>query len=134
MVVAAFDPGRNVGFALVDETGELLDGRVLAAEEVAGLALPVNATVVVGGGTGSRELLKLLSSLGARAEVVDELGTSLEGRRLYFERNPPAFPWRLVPRGLWVPPRPIDDFAAYAIALRYLSQRGRGAGETGPPR
>ena len=128
MVVVAFDPGRNVGFALVDERGRLLEGHVLTREDVAKLVLPQNATVVVGGGTGSGDLLKLLSSRGLEAICVDEVGTSLEGRSLYFERNPPSLPWRLLPRGLWAPPRPIDDFAAYAIALRYLAQREKGAG------
>jgi hypothetical protein len=28
--------------------------------------------------------------------------------------------WRLLPKGLRVPPRLIDDYAAYALALRYL--------------
>lgn len=128
MAVAAFDPGRNVGFALVDELGRLLEGRVLTVEDVPKLELPPNATVVVGGGTGSGALVRLLASRGLEAVTVDEVGTSLEGRRLYFERNPPSLPWRLIPRGLWVPPRPIDDFAAYAIALRYLAQRVKGAG------
>lgn len=127
-MVAAFDPGRNVGFALVDERGRLLDGQVLTAEDVTKLAIPEHATVVVGGGTGSADLLRLLAARDVAVVTVDEVGTSLEGRRLYFELNPPALPWRLVPRGLWVPPRPIDDFAAYAIALRYLAKRGKGAG------
>lgn len=124
MLVAAFDPGRNIGFVLVDEQGRVLRRRLLVLSELAALEIPEESVTVVGDGTGSRELRRLLASRGVTPILVDETGTSLEGREIYFRENPPTFPWRLLPRGLWWPPRSIDDYAAQAIALRYLGSLG----------
>jgi hypothetical protein len=124
MLVAAFDPGRNIGFALVDGQGNLLESRVVERDELSGLEIPEGAITVVGDGTGSAELIRLLGPRGKEAAVVDETGTSLEGRRLYFRDRPPRCPWRWLPRGMWWTSRQIDDYAAYAIALRYLLRLG----------
>lgn len=51
-------------------------------------------------------------------ELVDEHGTTLEARKLYFERNPPKGWRKWVPRGLLTPPEPIDAYAAWAMLLR----------------
>lgn len=122
MLVAAFDPGRNIGFALVDEAGTLLEAGVVGAGELEGLPLPEHARVVLGDGTGSSRLRDLLEGRGFIPVLVDETGSTLEARRLYFRDHPPRLPWRLLPAGLWWPQRPIDDYAAYAIALRFLRQ------------
>jgi hypothetical protein len=124
MLVAAFDPGRNIGFALVDGGGRLLEARVLEHGELERLELPGGARTVIGDGTGSAELKRLLGARGETAVLVDETGTSLEGRRLFFRDHPPRLPWRWLPKGMWWSARPIDDYAAYAIALRYLAQPG----------
>ena len=120
MTVAAFDPGRNIGFALVTLSGELLQARILQSAELPAITIEPGVNVVMGGGTGSGTLLEALNRLGHQVTVVDEEGTSLAGRELYFRDNPPGLPWRLLPRTMWSPPRPIDDYAAYAIALRHL--------------
>ena len=49
-------------------------------------------------------------------------GRLSEARPLYFRDHPPKGLMRFLPRGLWSPPELIDDYAAYAIALRYLNQ------------
>jgi hypothetical protein len=51
--------------------------------------------------------------------VVDETDTSYRARALYFADHPPRGWRRLVPLGLQLPPRPIDDYAALLIARRY---------------
>lgn len=124
--LVAFDPGRDIGYAVVGASGELLEGRVLTAAELDQLALPAGARVVVGSGTGSAELLARLAARGVEAQLVDERGTTLEARDLYFRDHPPRPPLAWLPRGLWVPPRPVDDYAAYAIALRFLAAGGEG--------
>lgn len=120
MLVAAFDPGRNVGFALVDRTGRLLKGEVLDSAGLDALSLPAEVQVVLGDSTGSADLRLLLERRGFTPLLVDETGSTLEARRLYFRDHPPRLPWRLLPAGLWWPARLIDDYAAYAIALRFL--------------
>lgn len=119
-MVVGIDPGRNIGVAFVHDDGRLERTLILSLEELARLPLPEGAALVVGGGTGSRSVQALLSRRGLAFVVLDERGTSLEAIELYFRDHPPRGLWRLIPKGLRSPPRPIDDYAAYAIALRYL--------------
>ena len=122
--VAAFDPGRNVGFALVAEDGRLLRQAVLDLAEVATVPLPEDARVIVGDGTGRRDVERLLRARGRTPQRVDESGTSEEGRDLWRRHVAPRGLARWLPRGLRAPTGPIDDYAAWAIALRFLrSQR-----------
>ena len=121
MRVLACDPGRNIGIALVSGDGELLNSTIVREIELQHLELPQASHYVIGDGTGSGELSSLLKHKGIEPTPVDETGTSLEARKLYFRDHPPGFLMRLVPFTLQLPPRPIDDYAAYAIALRFLA-------------
>lgn len=93
------------------------------------------AAVAVGGGTFSRDVVSALTGnagdiIQAPSAVpsapalpvitVDERGTTLEARDLYWRLHSPTLLQRCLPRGLRVPPRPLDDLAAWAIALRYI--------------
>ncbi len=120
-MLVALDPGRNLGVAIVSEDGQLLSGTVIAPEDLPGLQLPPGATILVGSGTGSAEVRAALSARGLASVSVDERSTTLQARDLYFRDHPPRGLARLVPRGLRFPARDIDDYAAYAIALRYLA-------------
>lgn len=132
------DPGRyKIGFALADG-GELLfsaiipkaeerklrdalvskDWRTLArwggegsAENAEGKELE---NIYVGDGTSSADILTLLGN-ALPVKVVDERGSTLEGRRRYWLLHPPKGLWRLVPVSLRVPPRDIDDLAAWSL-------------------
>lgn len=134
-MIVSFDPGRNLGVAVVSEAGELLEGRVIEPTELAtllkSLQLPAGVTVLVGDGTGSAELMARLSGLGLEPQLVPEEGTSLEARTLYYQKNEPRWWARLVPMGMRSPAVPIDDYAAYAIALRWLRARPGAAGRPG---
>lgn len=121
MQVIAFDPGKNVGVAVVSSAGELLEHRIVDLAAVPGLTIPAGARVVVGGGTGSRRLAAALRLAGHEPEVVDETSTTIEARLLYYLHHPPRGLARLLPPGMRAPPVPLDDFAAYAIALRFLA-------------
>ncbi len=122
-MIVAFDPGRNVGVAYVDEHGTLRSRAIVTVESVDRLELPEGAVVVVGDGTGSRALCARLKDLGIHPEIVAEQGTSLDARALYYRDHPVRGLARLLPMGMRSPPVPIDDYAAYAIALRYLATR-----------
>jgi hypothetical protein len=54
--------------------------------------------------------------------LVDEYETSRQARGLYFAEHPPAGWRRLIPLGLQLPARPIDDYAAILIARRFLAR------------
>ena len=78
---------------------------------------------VVGDGTCGGELASSLEAqdFGYPILRVDERGTTLEARTLYWRLHGPSWWQRLLPRTLWVPPRPLDDLAAWAIAMRGMA-------------
>jgi RNase H-fold protein (predicted Holliday junction resolvase) len=76
--------------------------------------------VALGGGTHTAAAAAALAGLDVPVCVVDEHETTLLARARYFRAFPPTGWKRLIPRGMLLPPRPIDDFAALLIAERYL--------------
>ena len=129
--VLAIDPGRRkCGLALV-VGGEMEWGKVLGLKEAVEEATKVwregrAEVVVLGGGTGAKEVLSRLVRAGMprRAIVlVQEGGSNLEGRRLFFRRNPPKGVWGWLRRLLLLPPEPFDQYVAWALALRLKSTR-----------
>jgi RNase H-fold protein (predicted Holliday junction resolvase) len=127
MTVLGLDPGtRKCGYAVVSGVGappatlgiaplEALGDRL--RELIAGTPVAVAA---VGRGTNSGTVVEIVRGLGLRAELVDEHETTLLARARYFADHPPRGWRRLIPRGMLVPERPIDDYAALLIAERYL--------------
>lgn len=122
-MLIAIDPGQRVGVAWVAFDGRLLRAEVVDVDALTNYAFPEAARVVVGDSTGSRTVQARLRGRMVPFEVVDEHRTSEEARALYWRDHPARGLLRLVPRGMRVPPRPIDDYAAYAIALRALRLR-----------
>lgn len=120
VAVVALDPGRNLGVAYVRRDGGLEHALITDLGALGALELPPGAALVVGDGTGSAAVQEALRRRDAAFEVVDERHTTLAARRLYFRDHPPRGLARLLPEGLRSPPRPVDDYAAYAIALRWL--------------
>ena len=130
--VLGIDPGtRKIGFALIEDA--VSPPLALGIETMDGLlgrlgplvdAHPLKA-VALGGGTNAAVVRALLERLGAPVHLIDETDTSYRARALYFADHPPAGWRRLIPLGLQLPPRPIDDYAALLIARRY-AQRGFG--------
>ncbi len=123
--VVAIDPGTaKCGVAVLSAAGHVLARAIVslgALEETLDPYLAAHPRLLVGNGTGFRPVLDLLTHAGwTDAQVVEEKGTTLEARRLYFQHRPPRGWRRLIPLSFLVPPRPIDDWAAVAIALKYL--------------
>lgn len=128
--VLGIDPGtRKIGFALIADA--LSPPLALGIETLEGLfprlsplleTHPIRA-VALGGGTNAAAVGALLGGLGAPVHVIDETDTTYRARALYFADHPPRGWRRLIPLGLQLPPRPIDDYAALLIARRY-AQRG----------
>jgi RNase H-fold protein (predicted Holliday junction resolvase) len=127
VTVLGLDPGtRKCGYALVTGVGappvtlgiaplEALRERL--RELIA--ATPV-AVAAIGRGTNAAAVVDIVRALGLRAELVDERETTLLARARYFQDHPPRGWRRLIPRGMLLPSRPIDDYAALLIAERYL--------------
>jgi RNase H-fold protein (predicted Holliday junction resolvase) len=127
--VLGIDPGtRKVGFALIEDAEspalargiEPLDTLMSRLESI--LAEHPISAVALGSGTNADLLAQMLEPLGVPLHVIDETDTTYRARALYFQEHPPRGWRRLVPLGLQVPPRPIDDYAAMLIARRYLAR------------
>ncbi|MDY0179577.1 MAG: endonuclease [Synergistaceae bacterium] len=76
--------------------------------------------VIAGSGTGSAKCIRRLASSGLRVEKVPESFSTLRGRDLYWRIHPPRGFHRLVPKGLLVPPRDVDDLAAWSLILEFI--------------
>lgn len=74
--------------------------------------------IFLGDGTSSGELGKILADARIKVRTVNEYGTTLLGRKLYFRLHPPRGIMRLIPISLRTPPRDIDDMAAWAVIIR----------------
>ncbi len=125
--VLGIDPGtQKCGYAVVTGIGaEPLDlGIVPTGELGESLRALVKRhrveAVALGSGTHADVVLEMVEGLGLPVSIVDERGTTLLARERYFRANPPRGWRRLIPRGMLLPPRPIDDFAALLIAERLL--------------
>lgn len=124
------DPGRiKCGVAVVGESGERLDLRVVPTAQVAEcLALEARAGdlagICIGHATTSNAVVELCRATvpGIPIAVVDESRTTLDARQRYYEDHPPRGLLRLIPRGLLVPKEPLDGYAALLIVERFLAQ------------
>ncbi|HOG14747.1 MAG TPA: endonuclease [Synergistales bacterium] len=148
-MLIALDPGTDkFGWAVTTDSGDLLLSGVSALGDLEAWAAAVlggdfpflrekalersgaedsrvfPGFVIVGSGTGSAPCVKRLVSAGLRVEKVSEEFSTERGRELYWLIHPPRGLRRLLPKGLLVPPRTIDDLAALSLILQYLG-RGR---------
>ena len=127
MTVLGLDPGmRKCGYAVV--TGIDAPPVTLGIAPFEGLAerlrevltaTPVSVAAI-GRGTNVAAVVAVATALGLRVELVDERETTLRARARYFRDHPPRGWRRLVPRGMLLPDRPVDDYAALLIAERFL--------------
>lgn len=127
MKVLGLDPGtRKCGLALVAEPGappeqlaivplEGLAARLRELREVSGVTV-----AAVGRGTNASAVVAIAREAGFAVTLVDEHETTLRARRRYFRDHPPRGWKRLIPLGMLLPERPIDDYAALLIAERFL--------------
>jgi len=138
----AIDPGRQkFGWALTEENGSFCASGIVPADSLEQFAqfvvespeklvqwlvegeMPLGfriRKVYCGNGTGHAVYLETLLSHQLDVELVTETNTTLEARGEYWKRHRPRGLSRLIPISLRVPPRCIDDLAAYCILLHAL--------------
>jgi len=129
--ILAIDPGtEKCGLAVLTPYRVLERGVVSPEEVIAVIGAWIGRhrirTLVVGNRTGASWIREAVARAFPEAALheVDEAGTTLEARRLYFADHPPTGWRRLLPRSLQLPPVPYDDYAAVALGLRFLARRG----------
>ena len=125
---AGLDPGRSkCGLVLTDAGRSRVEESLVLPPEGTWQRLLLwkqsrnLAVVVLGDGTGSHDWeARLRGSIPL--VLVDERGTTLEGRRRYWELFPPWGWQRLLPFGLRQPPRDWDDVVAQVLLERWLDR------------
>jgi RNase H-fold protein (predicted Holliday junction resolvase) len=126
--ILGVDPGRSkAGYAVLSPGGAVLAAGIEPIQALPGrvervLADSSIAAIAIGRGTNGRAVRRLLEGFAVPIFWVDEFETSRAARSLYFEDHPPVGWRRLIPTGLQVPPRPVDDYAAIVIARRFLAR------------
>src|SRR6056297_584811 len=139
------DPGKDkTGWALVDKTGSLKASGIFRgylpssiAEIMAFSAIGelgkslIEGTIdikdftgiekiIVGSGTTSSQIISELSARDISPIEVDEKNTTIQARWLYWKIHRPGFLRRIFPFLLQLPPRDIDDLAAWQIVKVFL--------------
>lgn len=123
-----FDPGRDkCGVAIVDDQGQAHYHTVISTaavvEQTKILAAQwLVAQLVMGDRTTSKEWqIRLQTALPQLAIVlVNEHNSTLAARDLYWEIYPARGFQKIIPPGMRLPPRPIDDLVAILLVRRYL--------------
>ncbi|GHS99802.1 resolvase [Synergistales bacterium] len=146
-MILGIDPGLSkVGWAAVREDGGLVLSGVFKAleaksffevwtkpfdkweenlscwtlEKIENLTDASALSIALGNGTGSAEIAALCRRVGLRFELTDERMTTLEARLLYWKVHKPLWWQRFLPVSVRIPPRSLDDFAAWVIARRFI--------------
>lgn len=133
-IALAIDPGSSkCGVAVVSQShaGDttILHRAVVSSDElVAAIGELRDAhapdLLVIGSGTGSRELTRQLREEWPSLSIlaVDERNTTQMARERYWLHHGRRG-WRLLlPSSMQVPPEPVDDFAAVILAERALQR------------
>ena len=134
MIVLGVDPGtQKAGLAVLGapaDAAPLWLGIVPLAElleRVAAVCAQFGVSAIaLGQGTHAGTVAQMLERIRVPVHFVDERETTLLARALYFADHPPRGWRRLLPLGMQLPPRPIDDYAALLIARRYVRQLSGG--------
>ena len=128
MIYVGFDPGKDkCGMAIVQANGTPLRHEVVASAQAIDVlqvwcaSFEVEA-LILGDQTGSKQWRSRIQAVlpGLRIESIDERFSSQEARDRYWDVYPARGVDRLVPRGMRVPPRAIDDLVAIILVERFL--------------
>ena len=128
MAILGFDPGKDkCGVAVKKEGGELIYHEVISSQEVI-ISMDVLCEkygvklLVMGNQTTSKQWKqRLQENLTTKVPIVmvDERNSTLEARDRYWEMYPPQGLKKLIPQGMRLPPRPVDDIVAILLIERY---------------
>lgn len=122
-----FDPGREkCGLALAT-ANEIWAHQVVPSNRTLDLMQQWHRTygirqIIMGNQTTSQHWLRTLQAHLPREVTihqVDERNSTLVARDRYWQLFPARGWWKLMPKGLRLPPRPIDDIVAIVLLERY---------------
>jgi RNase H-fold protein (predicted Holliday junction resolvase) len=127
-LLLGFDPGRDkCGIAVKGSDGRLYEHQVIASGEAIATCKSLCQTfaielVVMGDRTTAKSWkTQLEAQLSLPLALVDEHNSTLEARDRSWQMYPPQGLTRLIPPGMRLPPRPVDDIVAILLIERYLA-------------
>lgn len=126
MLIIGFDPGRDkCGLALVQATGTILEHQVVNSEQALitiqrWCEIHSIDKLVMGNQTTSKQWQDILKAQFPTLPIlmIDERNSTLEARDRYWDYYPPKGLMRLLPKGMRIPPRAIDDIVAILLVER----------------
>jgi RNase H-fold protein (predicted Holliday junction resolvase) len=126
--ILSIDPGKDkTGLAVIDSSKVILERKVIPSLNIASEVTDIYyrheiGLVVIGNGGPARMTEKKISNLNIKCGIifVNEKGSTLEARKLFWKDNKKVWFLRWVPSSFLLPPKPYDDYAAAVIGLRYL--------------
>ncbi|MBD2579316.1 pre-16S rRNA-processing nuclease YqgF [Oscillatoria sp. FACHB-1406] len=128
-MILGFDPGRDkCGIAVKDSKGQLYYHQVVDSESAIATCqtlcqkYPVTQIVMGDRTTSKTWNAQLSEKVKVPVALVDEHNSTMEARDRYWEMYPPKGLTRLLPQGMRVPPRPVDDIVAILLIERYLKR------------
>ena len=127
--ILGLDPGRDKCGVAVMRGRQIIYQQIIDSERaiatIQQLARQYDLNLIVmGNGTTSKDWQKLIesSSIALPVVTVDEKNSTVEARDRYWTMYPPQGLQRLIPLGLRVPPRPVDDIVAILLIERYFAR------------
>ena len=130
--ILGLDPGRDkCGVAVMDSQQQAVYHQVVDSAKAIAIILDLCQKytvelIVMGDGTTSKEWRSQLESSlkpAIKVATVNEKNSTVEARDRYWRLYPPKGLQRLLPQGLRVPPRPVDDIVAILLIERYLAKQ-----------
>ena len=130
-IILGFDPGRDkCGVAVMNADRSVVYHQVIESNRAIAtmqeLCQQFSVELIVMGDrtTAKSWYQQLTSDLSTSIPIVmvDENNSTLEARDRYWEMYPPRGLKRLIPPGMRIPPRPVDDIVAIVLIERYLSR------------
>ena len=128
MIILGFDPGRDkCGLAIKNNNSQILYHQVVNSDKAIAIIEDLlnqyhPDKIVMGNQTTSKQWQKKLTeNLSITIEFVDEKNSTLEARSRYWQMYPATGLNKLIPEGLRLPPRPVDDIVAILLIERYYA-------------
>jgi RNase H-fold protein (predicted Holliday junction resolvase) len=131
-IILGFDPGRDkCGVALMNAERSLVYHQVIKSDRAIATIRELSqkfaiGLIVMGNLTTAKSWYARLTSDLANSipiVMVDENNSTLQARDRYWQMYPPRGLKRLIPSGMRVPPRPVDDIVAILLIERYLDSK-----------
>ncbi len=129
--ILGFDPGRDkCGVAVMGLDRQLYYHQIVPADDAIATIddlrqkFPISLMVMGDQTTAKKWQKQLQEKLLEPFNIimVDERYSSLEARDRYWQMYPPKGLFKLLPKGMRNPPRPVDDIVAILLIERYLNR------------